>query len=296
MKKIKRKMVGVVLLNYNNASEILACIENLRSIGHPTSSIIVVDNHSTDDSFEYLKNTLPADVTLLEAKVNGGFGMGNNIGISLANKMEFEYLCVMNSDVIFHDNFLKPLTNYLKNHPEVGLVGPCVCYTENNLIASCGGKINFYTGKSRFNYTGTVYTDRGAVQCDYLSGGCVVTRMSTLRKVGMIPEQYFLNYEDNEWSINFIRAGFKVVCLSSVVVFHDSGSTIGSIYGLQSYFMARNRILFERRNAKLFQKIIFYPYLLLVVTYSLFSKKRRHLVRAYLDGFTEKNRYQYLIR
>lgn len=288
--------IGIVLLNYNNSHEVFTMVQRLNKIGVQNKSIIVVDNHSTDHSFEIFRRSLPVEVKLIESSVNRGFGFGNNIGIREALKRKYKYICILNSDVQFSENFIDKLAVFLTEHSTVGMVGPCVCYSNSTRIASCGGEINFLKGQSKFNYNGCEYVNRGPIICDYVSGGCVLVRSTALAKVGLIPEAYFLNYEDNEWAINFIRKGFKVICLSSVIVYHDGEGTIGKINGLQQYFMARNRILFERRNANVIQKIIFYPYFLIVFIFSIASSKRRPLIKAYLDGFTGYNKYQNLMK
>ncbi len=85
----------------------------------------------------------------------------------------------------------------------------------------------------------------------------MVFRTEYLKKVGLIPEEYFLNYEDNEWCKNFLKNGYEVVCDSNEFVFHKGESSIDKISGLEGYFLLRNRIIFEKRNAKLIEKCFF---------------------------------------
>lgn len=286
--------LNIVLLNYNNYSDILECVEKLHSIGCSYGSIIVVDNHSTDNSLQELRMSLPKETDLIESPVNRGFGAGNNLGLVEVIRRNSKYVCVMNADIQFDYDFLSPLVQYIDSNEKIGIVGPCMKYS-NGKVASCGGKINFYKGKSTFNYNGSEYLDRGPVECDYISGGCVVCKVDTLKKVGLIPESYFLNYEDNEWCIHFAKNGYRVVCLSSITVEHDGEETINKIGGLQRYFMARNRIVFEKRNASRFEKLIFGVYFFGVLSYSILKKDRRPIIQAYFDGLLGRNKYAYLI-
>ena len=287
--------LSIVLLNYNNYGETIGCINRLKAIGVNEKSIIVVDNHSTDNSAIRLKE-FKHDFEFIQSSRNGGYAFGNNIGINRAIKNKSNFICVINPDVYFKYNFLDLLVKELKKNKEIGVIGPCIRYLSNKKILSTGGTFNSYTGTPNFNYINSQYKRLGNIECDFIIGACMVFRTEYLEKVGLIPEDYFLNYEDNEWCNNFLKNGYKVVCDSNEFVFHKGESSIGKVSGLEEYFLMRNRVIFEKRNAKFIEKCFFYPYISLVILRNIILKRKIRYVLPYLDGFIGKNRYSYLLK
>ncbi len=76
-----------IVLNYNGYSDTMECVGSLRKSIRPEKvdyQIVVVDNHSTDDSYELLQKALPEEVVLLQSSRNAGYAYGNNVGIKYA--------------------------------------------------------------------------------------------------------------------------------------------------------------------------------------------------------------------
>lgn len=286
---------AVILLNYNNWEETLKCVNRLKKINVDESNIIIVDNHSTDDSLAHIEKG-NHEFILIKAKKNKGYAAGNNVGIRLASEKGYKYACVMNCDISFSSDFISPLLSRLKENRQIGIIGPVVCKAGSKKVASAGGKINFFLGKSIFNFQNSQYKDRGMLEVDYISGGCLIFGIDNLSKVGLIPEAYFLNFEDNEVCVNLRKQKMKVICDTSVKIYHEGESSIGKIMGMQEYFLLRNRVIFEKRNANLLQKTIFFAYLILTVLKNCFVKNKSQHFKAYWDGLVGKNKYDYLIR
>lgn len=292
---IRSDELCVILLNYNSYKDTVGCIHRLIKIGVEPTAIIVVDNHSNDDSFKKLQQN-KYEFNLISAPKNLGYAAGNNIGIKFALTLKAKKICVMNPDIYFESNFLKPLMIDLDQDKKIGVIGPCLRYLDSKEVASVGGTFHMYSGKSRFNHMHEEYRDYGKVNCDYISGGCMMFDSDILENVGLIPEIYFLNYEDNEWCKKISESGYKVVCDSSYYVFHKGESSIDKISGLGVYFMLRNRVLFAKRNASIFQKLLFYPFMCLVIIKNTFVYRKLSYVTPYIDGFMNKNKYEYLIK
>lgn len=287
------KRTAVVLLNYNSFQDTVNCIHQLKEIGVEKRSIIVVDNHSTNESIDHLKLE---KVNLVQSKVNKGYGAGNNLGLLKAIELGFQYVCVMNSDIQFEYDFLTPLIKRLDNHSNIGVIGPTILTRQTKKIFSQGGFFHFYSGKAYFDKIKNLSHKDGMIDVDYISGACLVTRAATIKQVGLIPEVYFLNFEDNEWCLNFKKNELKVVCDLHENVIHEGESTINTISGLQTYFLRRNMVLFEKRNANFVQFIIFFTRLSFRMVRNLVLKKNKGENKAFIDGIFERNRYSYLIK
>lgn len=98
--------VAVVVLNYMNYQETIACVDSVLNQNYQDLSVIVVDNGSQNESFkvlrrEYCKNDI---VSVIRARKNYGFAKGNNIGIKYAReRFDAEFVLVVNSDTILTD-------------------------------------------------------------------------------------------------------------------------------------------------------------------------------------------------
>src|SRR5690554_2247850 len=114
------KNIYVVIPNSNGADMIGECLMSIekQSLKH---EIIVVENGSTDNSAEYIKNNFKK-VTLLEFKDNAGFAGGVNRGINYALKNNAKHIALFNNDATAVNDWLKNLVTEADKHPEAGIV------------------------------------------------------------------------------------------------------------------------------------------------------------------------------
>ncbi|HQQ81617.1 MAG TPA: glycosyltransferase family 2 protein, partial [Cyclobacteriaceae bacterium] len=84
--------------------------------------------------------------------------------------------------------------------------------------------------------------------------------------VGQMPENYFIYYEEMDWSEMVKRAGYRIAVDRSVTLYHKESQTVVRFNEMKSYLMTRNRLLFMRRNVRPFQLMIFWLFYLLVAT------------------------------
>lgn len=287
---------AIIILNYNNADETINCVKRLTKFVK-NAQIIVVDNRSTDNSKGKLeKEFKTTKIILTFGSVNGGFAYGNNLGIQMAIQKGFEYICVLNNDVIINNDFLSPLLRKLSNDSTIGVIGPCII-DDNDFVINTGNKIKMTSisfkhgineGEKFHNVTDKIF------DCDFLTGACLIFRSSIINVVGYLPEQYFLNFEETEWCRKIKMNKYRVVCDAQSVICHTGEKTIGKINGLQVYFLRRNIVLFELRNGNLFEKIIFFIKLMIYAIFQTLYHHDLNAIRAYVDGFTGANRYEFL--
>ena len=256
-------LVYAVLLNFNSAKDTVNCIESIKRITYPNIKIVVVDNNSSDNSVELLK-ALSGQFKLILSCDNFGYAKGNNIGIKYALEQGAEYICILNSDVEVEENFLEPIIEFLSKNKNTGIAGPCICDFENKaVVQSLGAYINLYTGLAMGKNKGSFYKSikEAVIDVDYLGGACFVCKREVFEKVGLIPENYFLFYEESEFCLKAKGQGYSLKCITESRVYHKGSATISKYSGLSYYFLNRNRIIFMRRNADLLHKIIFALYL-----------------------------------
>ena len=284
------KKVSIITVNFNQPQ---ATQELLRSIAahteHADIEIIVVDNGSIIDPIQELSAEFP-DPVYTRSQKNLGFAGGNNLGIKKASG---DYLFFVNNDTEFTTGLVEKLVAVLDNNPLVGIMCPKIMYHAQPAIIQYAGftKMNFCTGRNRC--VGQYELDQGqydlpAYPTSYAHGAAMMVRREAIEKAGLMPEHYFLYYEEMDWCEKIKRAGYKIWVEPRAVIFHKESLSVGLNTPLKEYYMTRNRILFIRRNATALQRAIFYVYSALILTPKQIFKHilsgRFDLFKAFFQG------------
>lgn len=285
-------LVYIIILNFNSIDETINCLKSLSKITYNNYKIVVVDNASCDNSIEKLEAI--KDIKLIKSTKNFGYANGNNLGIRYALDSGADYICVLNNDVEVDKRFLEPLIDYLTEHIDVGGVGPCILdYKHKDIVQALGGTIDFYRGLALGRCKGKNINEiyESITDVDYLGGACFVCRSEVFDRLGLIPENYFLFYEETEFCVKMKKIGYKLFCIKESKVYHKGSATISKFGGLSYYFLNRNRIIFMRRNANIFQKIVFPVYLIAeTVGRILIRHESIKLFKYYFEGYiSDKN-------
>lgn len=98
----------IILLNYNGEKDTIECLNSLKRITYENYLVLVVDNHSSNQSVQALRDC-QADLgfEMLEANENNGFSAGNNIGIKFALEHQADYIVLLNNDTLVEPDFLE---------------------------------------------------------------------------------------------------------------------------------------------------------------------------------------------
>ena len=268
------KKVSIITVNFNHShvtDELLDSIAEKNT--YSNLEIIVVDNASKINPVPAWLSKYPY-VNFIRSEINLGFAGGNNLGIKQASG---DYLFLINNDTEITKGLIETLVSTLDEHPEVGMVSPKIKYFEKPDMLQYAGytPMNYFTARN--SCIGQFEIDRG--QYDHVTGvtgfahgAAMMVKREAIDKAGLMSENFFLYYEEMDWSDRIKREGYKVWVNMQALVYHKESISVGKGSALKEYFMTRNRILFIRRNAKLYQQIVFYfHYLLIVSPRNLFS-------------------------
>jgi hypothetical protein len=231
---------------------------------------IVIDNGSKDGTEEAVKNyKLPnMDYKFIQSGANFGFAGGNNVGIKDAIKRGFDYVILMNNDLILPKDIVTKLVDYMENNHDVGLASPKMYFAKgyefhkDRYKESEKGKVIWYAGGiiDRNDvyafHRGVDEVDKGQYdkteETDVANGAAMIIRRDVFEKIGFLDSSFFLYWEDADFSERAKRAGYKVMYFAGTWMWHKvSASTGGSGSPTNDYFLTRNRFYYSIRYSSL---------------------------------------------
>ena len=263
-KRSSQPLVSIITVNYNQSEVTCQLISSLRNISYKNIEIIVIDNGSPNDNPEIIKSRFP-EVLFIKSDQNLGFAGGNNLGIKAAKG---EYLLFLNNDTEVTTDFLEPLVNFLSSTPNAGVVSPQIQYFYHPEMIQYAG----YTPMSKFSIrnSGIGYKEINQGQYNlvtethYAHGAAMLVPRKVIDEVGMMPEVYFLYYEEYDWCEMIKQKGYKIFYIPQSLVLHKESVSTQSDSPLKTYYLFRNRILWARRNRKGIEKLLALFYLIMV--------------------------------
>ncbi len=249
MKEIKQNpLVSIITINFNQIEVTMDLLRSLREISYPEIEIIVVDNASSVGNSYTIKEAYP-EIQLIKSPKNLGFAGGNNLGIRQAKG---KYLFFINNDTIVPVNIIEPLVERLENRPEIGMVSPKIKFHWNPELIQYAGytKMNPYTIRNfSIGYhqpDGPEFDQPG--ETESIHGAAMMVPMEVIKKAGLMPEIYFLYYEEQDWVQMIKRAGYKIYYEPKSYILHKESVSTGKNSPFKTYYIARNRLVYTRRN------------------------------------------------
>ena len=225
----------------------------------------MVDNASKNQEANIITQ-LYSQVKVIKSEKNLGFAGGNNLGIQAAHG---RYLLLINNDTYFKDFNVKVIIDRMESSPKIGIVCPKIRFAWGNNPIQYAGYIPLSKITVRNKAIGFSEEDHGqydvAHPTPYAHGAAMLVRRDAIDKVGFMPECYFLYYEELDWSMMFIRAGYQIWYEPTCTIYHKESQTTGQNSPLRTYYLTRNRLLLVRRNPQEFNKTLAYIYLIGVV-------------------------------
>lgn len=242
----KTPKVGAIVLNWNGLDKTVRCVESIQRLDDDIS-ITVVDNGSSDGSGAKVESKFP-DVTVLFNNENLGFAGGMNAGIRHFQEKEADYIWLLNNDVVMPEKLdVGSLLGHFRD--DVGMVTPKVVSYDTDETWFVKGTVGSISKNAKHQSEPAVEANtRGEtaeISNDYVPFCSVLIDTTVIDEVGLLPEEYFLYYEDVDYCFDVRKAGYKILTVPSAVVFHESSSSSGGQYGhIYSYYRFRNQLLF----------------------------------------------------
>lgn len=241
--------VFCVVLNYRHAEDTLRCVKALRGSRYRRLFPVVVDNASGDGSTERLRAELPA-VPLISSPENLGYAGGNNLGIRHALERDADHVWIVTPDCFVEPDTLGILVETMNRFPEIGICGPRILRGDGKTVWYNGATIDWSTGGSTrhidIGRPAAHVTDTRLKSVDYVTGACMLVRSRVFQEVGLLPEHYFMYFEETTLNVRASRAGWRLIMNPAASAVHTQRSweTVPRPYYV--FYFVRNRLMFAR--------------------------------------------------
>ena len=255
--------LSIITINYNGLKDTCALIESIPF--NDKMEVIVIDNASKNNEASEIEQRFP-HVRIIRSEKNLGFAGGNNIGIQAAKG---KYLFIINNDTIFKDFNVQALIDRLESVQNIGIVCPKIRFAWGTNPIQYAGYTPLSKVTVRNRAIGFGEEDQGQYEnahpTPYAHGAAMLVKKTAIEEVGLMPECYFLYYEELDWSMTFARSGYQIWYDPACTIYHKESQATGQNSPLRTYYITRNRLLLVKRNYPAITKWSALCYLLCIV-------------------------------
>jgi N-acetylglucosaminyl-diphospho-decaprenol L-rhamnosyltransferase len=251
--------IAVVTVTYNSSSEIGPFLDSIRR-DDAALLVVVADNDSADAAVTREISSL-ASARFLATGGNRGYGAAVNAAVA-ALPASVAYVLISNPDVIIGGGAIERLSAHLREHPDVGSVGPRVTNPDGSIYPSARNvpSLRDGIGHALFGHVWprNPWTARyraeyaiGERDVGWLSGSCVMVRREVFTRIDGFDEAYFMYFEDVDLGYRIAKSGWRNVYLPTASVVHTGGhSTAGeSARMLRAHHDSAYRFLAKKYSA-----------------------------------------------
>lgn len=243
--------VFTVVLNYRAVDDVVRCVASLRRSDYRHQSLVVVDNGATEDTIRRLSTELPT-TTVLTSRENLGYAGGNNLGIDHALARDADLVWILNPDTEVEASTLALMVDVMQDHPTAGIVGCRILdgRVPGDVVWSNGEDIRWEEGGAT-SHRDAGTRDRelpadGPFPTDYVTGACMLVRRDVFEQVGLLPERYFLYFEETDFNVRASRIGWRLLIEPRARLRHFQRSYSHLPSARYVYYYVRNRVLFGK--------------------------------------------------
>jgi hypothetical protein len=249
---VSTPLVYVVILNWNNYDATAQCVRSVREQSYGAYRILVIDNGSTDGSAEQLRTH--NDIELIQLDQNLGYTGGNNIALAHAFAEGAAYVWLLNNDALAEPDTLATLVERAETDATIGLVSPLLrsCLGNRDVETACAGfDLSIPSYQSTADLTEADQWHSASPRCVALYGTALLIRRALWQRIGALDDAYFAYWEDIDYSIRSVLAGFRNVTVFGASVGHEakpSQTAPETINPYVYYYVVRNELLLWRKH------------------------------------------------
>ncbi len=247
------KKLAVVILNWNGKALLEQFLPTLLTTLPQYADLIIIDNDSSDDSLLFLKSQYP-QLQLIALDKNHGFATGYNLGLQ---ELDYEYFCLLNSDIEVTPQWIEPIVNHLDSHNDVAIVQPKILSyhqkTHFEYAGACGGFLD-YLGYPfcRGRLFDVLEEDRGQydtpMEIFWATGAALFVRAEVFKREHGFDDQFFAHMEEIYFCWRVKNSGHKIMVIPQSVVYHLGGGTLPKNNAFKTYLNFRNNLFLLLKN------------------------------------------------
>lgn len=290
--------VSILIVNYNTSELLINCIKSIyKQTSFIEFEIIVVDNHSSDDSVSKVRKDFP-NVKVIENNQNIGFAKANNQAI---NESTGEVILLLNSDTIVLDGAIEKSFRFFKDHPDAGVVGCKLMNPDRSLQPSCRSfpSLLNYLSESFFLYKlfpksqifgrpfMTFLDYKNIVKVDVVTGAFMMIKRDVLDHVGLLDDGFFMYSEETDFCYRVRKNGWQIYYYPGAQIIHIRGGTSEQLAAQMFLELHKSQIRFCFKHHPGWyahiEKVMIFTGVLLRYLHSqilcLWTKEERHIDR-----------------
>lgn len=267
--------VYIVILNYKRWQDVRDCLNSVFRSRYKNFAVVVVDNDSQNRSLQYLMDWIDGNadsrgelehpvkykyfdsrdlndsidfdslgqLIFVQNKANEGFAKGNNLVLQFLLKND-AYIWLLNPDMVVKEDTLDELVRYAINQPFKSIIG-CVIksYSDQDKTLLFGGaEINFNSAT-----ISVIKNENKITRMDYVCGGSLFSHTKHFKDIGLLPEEYFLFWEEADWCYQARKKGYNMLACPTAICYDKISTSIGKGF-LADYYYTRNGLLFLEKH------------------------------------------------
>lgn len=263
------KDTAVVILSYNGTKWHELFLPKIVEQAAAGYEVILVDNASTDDTYEYVSTNFPT-VKIIRIAINRGFAAGYYEGLK---QIQAKYYILLSSDFEVTDDWFQPLHAAMERHPDMAACQPKIRYWREREMFEYAGAGGAFMDKYGYMFCrGRIFFDieqdhgqyNDDIEVFWASGGCLVVRAELYHKVGGLDADLYAHMEEIDVCWRLKNAGYRIGYIGSSTVYHVGGSVISYGSPQKLYYNFRNNLILLIKNEKGSKLIWLFPLRLLL--------------------------------
>ncbi len=260
---------AVVILSYNGKKWHELFLPLIVAEAAAGYTVVVVDNASTDDTADYIRQNFPT-VLLLQIPINKGFANGYAVALQ---QIQSKYYVLLSADFEVTPGWFAPLYTAME---------------ADTHLAACQPKIKYWREREKFEYAGAgggfkdnlgymfcrgrildeIEEDHGQyddnIEIFWASGGCLFVRADLYHKVGGLDADFYAHMEEIDLCWRLKNAGYKIGYIGSSIVYHVGGSVISYGSPQKLFYNFRNSLVLLLKNESLGRLLWLFPFRLVL--------------------------------
>lgn len=224
----------IIIPVFNQRQYTQDCLNSIKKNTLTDYRIIIVDDKSIDlDSLKFLSGINDTNIKIIHNQENLGWVKSVNRGIEESSA---EYVCVMNNDTLVSSGWLSEMIAVAEKEPDIGLVNPEWEKPGRVSIEDYARSLKKYSGEF--------------IETDWVRGFCFLVKKEVIDKIGGLDEAYSPGYYDDcDFSMRAIKAGFRCVRAKRAYVYHYRNKTHADVLrnGHMALLLEKHKQIFYER-------------------------------------------------